>query len=485
MNMKQVDPENNGIGGSMKKLGVAGMLLTILAVTGSLRAGEYRSVPASMSEESAACVECHESDMPGLVKEWRYSRHYAADVGCYECHAAEPGDADAFEHSGYNIAIIVSPKDCAKCHANESAEFQKSHHADAGKILGSLDNVLGEVVEGPMAAVNGCKQCHGSIVEVTEDGQLHPNTWPNSGMGRINPDGSKGSCAACHSRHSFDAALARQPENCGKCHLGPDHPQKEIYEESKHGIAYYANIDRMNLHSASWIVGIDYSAAPTCATCHMSPTKDLPLTHDVGDRISWTLRPPISQKIDAGAKKAGKEVKSWEERRGDMQNVCSNCHTSSYIENFYVQYDGAIELYNEKFAIPATNIYKKVRSAGLISSDINFDDELEWTYFYLWHHEGRRARMGAAMFAPDYTQWHGFFEVADNFYMKFLPQVMEIVEHSKEAGGEKAAAAEEVEHMIEAVLASEEHGWFTGNEPEAVKEARRKAAEEFRKRYAD
>ncbi len=28
------------------------------------------------------------------------------------------------------------------------------------------------------------------------------------------PDGSRGSCAACHGRHSFSSALARQPENC-------------------------------------------------------------------------------------------------------------------------------------------------------------------------------------------------------------------------------------------------------------------------------
>ena len=27
----------------------------------------------------------------------------------------------------------------------------------------------------------------------------------------------------------------------------------------------------------------------------------------------------------------------------------------------------------------------------------NFDEEIEWTWFYLWHHEGRRARHGAAM----------------------------------------------------------------------------------------
>ncbi|MFQ6007345.1 MAG: multiheme c-type cytochrome [Candidatus Zixiibacteriota bacterium] len=466
----------------LKVLFLIGIVTTLGMI---VLARTYRSVPVTLSDESASCVECHEEQMPGLVKEWRYSRHYAADVGCFECHAAQIGDPDAFEHNGYNIAIIVSPKDCAKCHQMEFDEFQASHHADAGKILGSLDNVLGEVVEGPWAAVTGCKQCHGSIVKVNDDGSLDPSTWPNSGMGRLNPDGSKGSCAACHSRHSFDAALARQPENCGKCHLGPDHPQKEIYEESKHGIVYYANIDRMALNSSSWIVGVDYSAAPTCATCHMSATKELPLTHDVGDRISWTLRPPVSQKVDAAAIKKGKKVKTWLARRNDMKKVCFNCHTSTYVDNFYVQYDRAIELYNDKFGIPATNIYKKLRSSGLITNDVAFDDEIEWTYFYLWHHEGRRARMGAAMFAPDYAQWHGFYEIAERFYMEFLPQAEEIIERAKTAGGDKARAAEEVEKIIAEVLDMDDHRWFTGNEPEEIKKARQKALEEFKKRYAE
>jgi hydroxylamine dehydrogenase len=468
----------------MKKIKL-GLLITVLLLSCFTVALASRTIPTSLSKESAACVTCHEADMPGLVKEWRHSQHYAADVGCFECHAAEKDDADAVEHDEYLIATIVSPKDCAKCHQGEFDEFQNSHHADAGKILGSLDNVLGEVVEGPMAAINGCKQCHGSVVKINDDGTLDPETWPNTGVGRINPDGSKGSCAACHSRHSFDAALARQPENCGKCHLGPDHPQKEIYEESKHGIAYYANVDRMALESASWVVGIDYSAAPTCATCHMSATRDLPITHDVGSRISWTLRPPVSQKIDAAALASGHKVKLWQDRRNDMKNVCSNCHTSSYIDNFYTQYDGAVGLYNDKFGIPATKIYKKASSSGLITNDIAFDDKLEWTYFYLWHHEGRRARMGAAMFAPDYTQWHGFFEVAERFYAEFIPEVQEIIEHAKAEGGEKAKAAEEVEKLIAEMFEMEEHKWFTGNESEAVKNARKKAAEEFKKRYSN
>ncbi|MCP3995688.1 MAG: hydroxylamine oxidoreductase, partial [bacterium] len=175
---------------------------------------------------------------------------------------------------------IVSPKDCAQCHEKEVNEFLNSHHSKAGRIMGSLDNLLAEVVEGnnglvtpafpngvSAAAVNGCWQCHGSEIRVNEDGTLDPATWPNSGIGRVNPDGSEGSCTACHQRHDFSAAQARHPDNCGKCHMGPDHPQKEIYEESKHGIAFKANIDKMNMDSSKWVVGEDYSAAPTCATC--------------------------------------------------------------------------------------------------------------------------------------------------------------------------------------------------------------------------
>ena len=99
---------------------------------------------------------------------------------------------------------------------------------------------------------------------------LHRGTWPNTGIGRLNLDGSRGSCSACHSRHDFSPRRARQPENCGKCHLGPDHPQKEIYEESKHGVAYRDLKDDMNLDAEDWVLGVDYAAAPTCATCHMS-----------------------------------------------------------------------------------------------------------------------------------------------------------------------------------------------------------------------
>ncbi|MFN7976270.1 MAG: multiheme c-type cytochrome [Acidobacteriota bacterium] len=366
---------------------------------------------ASLSKESRDCLRCHEDKAtPVATQQWMLSKHAINGVGCFDCHAARKGEPDAMEHEGYTISLLVTPKDCGKCHEKETAEFEQSHHARAGEILGSLDNVLGEVAEGVPAANSGCKQCHGGTIKVLEGGKLDAATWPNTGIGRINPDGSRGTCSACHSRHAFAASVARQPENCGKCHLGPDHPQYEIYTESKHGIAFRAFISDMNLDSESWVLGKDYVAAPTCATCHMSATRDLPVTHDVGTRISWTLRPEVSIKLE-----------KWEERRATMQKVCSNCHGKDWVEAFYKQYDASVTLYNDKFAVPAKAVMKKLRDAGKITPT-PFDDPIEWTYYELWHHEGRRARMGAAMMGPDYTQWHGFYEVAKKLYTELIPE---------------------------------------------------------------
>ena len=356
---------------------------------------------ARLSEQSEACLACHESGSPGITGQWKLSRHSKTGVGCYECHKASKGDADEFEHNGHLIAIIVSPKDCSACHKREYDEFEASHHSDAARILGSLDNTLAEVVEGNMkrdspSSVSGCWQCHGSEVKIGKDGKPDPATWPNTGVGRLNPDGSKGSCSACHMRHNFSRAQARVPENCGRCHLGPDHPQMEIYTESKHGIAFAANRSRYDplMQKKSWIPGKDFEQGPTCATCHMSATEELPVTHDAGARISWTLRPPISEKVDAAAIAAGKTVKPWAQRREDMQKVCAACHETSWVTNWYDQFDKSVALYNDKFGRPATKLYEMTRSAGLISNDVDFDDQLEFTYYELWHHEGRRARRG-------------------------------------------------------------------------------------------
>jgi hypothetical protein len=442
----------------------------------------------NLSKESATCASCHKNEHPGIYQQWGRSKHFGANVGCYECHKADKKDADAILHKDYFISVIVSPKDCGQCHNYEEQEFSKSHHAKAAEIIGSLDNTLAEVVEGKMSfmgrspvAVAGCWQCHGTEVIVLPNGELDPATWPNTGIGRINPDGSRGACSACHQRHQFSAAQARRPENCGKCHLGPDHPQKEIYDESKHGIGFYANVDKMNLDSAKWIAGEDYDAAPTCATCHMSATRNLPITHDVGDRISWTLRPPISEKIDARDAKKGLKVKPWEERRKDMKDVCQSCHGSKLIESFYLQFDGVVNMYNEKYAIPATKMMDLLLKEGL-RTETPFDEEVEWSYYFMWHHEGRRARHGASMQAPDYVQWHGMYEVAHRFYMEWLPNIKEIIEKAEKDGKHKKAKIIK-DYLDNEIMTLDGHAWFVGKMPKELAEKRKKDREAFNSRY--
>jgi hypothetical protein len=44
-------------------------------------------------------------------------------------------------------------------------------------------------------------------------------------------------------------------------------------------------------------------------------------------------------------------------------------------------------------------------------TDEPFDEPIDFVYFELWHHWGRTAKFGAWMGGPDYTQWHGAYEV--------------------------------------------------------------------------
>ena len=475
-------------------------VLCALMLSGAAVGAE--ALPESMTETTKECLECHAEANPGLYQQWGASRHFGANVGCYECHAAEETDTDWLRdglHDDYVISTVVSPRDCARCHAKEVDEFENSHHSKAGRIMGSLDNMLAEVVEGnnglvtpqfPMgisaAAVNGCWQCHGSVMRVDDQtGELDPATWPNSGIGRVNPDGSEGSCSACHSRHAFSVALARQPENCGKCHLGPDHPQYEIYQESKHGAAFNAHKDEMALDSSKWIVGEDYTAAPTCATCHMSATKNQEISHNIGLRIKWNNRPVHSKLSHETDKKwnLSSAAVTADERRLKMIDVCMSCHQQKFVDNFFTQYESLIALYEVKYAVPGEQLYKAAVAVLKTDPDyVKFSQAIDWTWFEIWHHEGRRARHGAAMMAPDYTHWHGTYDLAKHWMTKFIPEIEEIIDEHRDdpAAREQVATLSET---LERVQNSAEWKWSINKEDAEVKAAREKRQQEFRERY--
>jgi hydroxylamine dehydrogenase len=407
---------------------------------------EFR-IERSIPPEAQACIECHRETTPGIFADWAKSRHANANITCLDCHLVQPGDRDiAQDHGKYygrsdlpwgeakykmDIASIVTPKDCSRCHPDEATQYSKSKHANTIEIMWKLDPWLNNGMNSDNERKTGCYNCHGTVIEIDDKGKIDPGTWPNAGVGRINLDGSKGACTSCHTRHRFSVAEARMPEACDQCHLGPDHPQIEIYEESKHGTIYHAYKDEYNFDAAggTWTPGVDYRA-PTCAACHMSGSGKEPTSHDVTARLSWetqaplTVRPQDFKPFPSGT--------DWKAERQKMKNICSACHGDSWINDFYDGFDKAVEEYNEVYFKPAKAKLTELYSKGLLDKTRFFDERLEVEYYELWHHEGRRARMGSMMMAPDYAWWHGFYECKLRF-ANYMEEANHLIETGKKA----------------------------------------------------
>jgi len=142
--------------------------------------------------------------------------------------------------------------------------------------------------------------------------------------------------------------------------------------------------------------------------------------------------------------------------------VCRSCHGNNIVDAHFEQLDTFVVTFNDKFLIPAKKLVVAMLENGL-RDKVKFNEAVEWDYFYLWHHEGRRARHGAAMFAPDYVHWEGVFEVAHRFYIELVPEIREAIRHARENGNEKGADA--VDKLLKEVLASPMHRWFEGAKP--------------------
>ncbi len=302
-----------------------------------------------VSEATSECIGCHESVTPGIVADWRRSRHSRVTpvealtaeplsrrisaasvpgplagtvVGCAECHTANPGThADTFEHNGHPVHIVVSPADCARCHPVERDQYAENmmsraygnlkHNALYQDLVGTVNGgqkfsggLLAQQSHGDVTDAESCFYCHGTEIRVT--GKHERNTsmgemtfptlsgWPNGGVGRVNPDNTPGSCTSCHTRHQFSIEMARKPYTCAECHKGPDVPAYPVYEVSKHGNIYSTLNKEWDWKAVPWTVGKDFSA-PTCAACHASlivsgeGTVIAGRSHRMNDRSPWRL----------------------------------------------------------------------------------------------------------------------------------------------------------------------------------------------------
>ncbi|NIR48203.1 hydroxylamine oxidase [candidate division KSB1 bacterium] len=451
----------------------------------------------AISEQTQECITCHNISNAGIVEDWRSSRHAqmtpekavvkpklerrissdsvpdslkSVAVGCYECHSMNAAEhPDTFEHFGYVIHTVVSPNDCQTCHPEEVEQYSGSKKAHALDILQKnsvyhnlvvTTTRVKEFTDGQLTHSKAsettknetCYACHGSRVSVkgtkiieTYLGDVEVpilTNWPNQGVGRVNPDGSRGACTACHPRHSFSIEIARQPYTCSQCHLHPDVPAWEVYKESKHGNIFFSKQHDWNLNNVPWTVGKDFNA-PSCAVCHNSllvtPDEELIVqrTHDFGARLwvrifglIYSHPQPKSGKTYEIRNQNGLPLpttftgeleseflideEEQTRRQKEMQKVCQNCHGANWVRGHFVQLD-TTNMEADQMVLAATQLLQQAWDEGLADPANPFDEAIEQKWIEQWLFFANSVRYASAMGGQDYATFkNGWWELTRN-----------------------------------------------------------------------
>ncbi len=436
-----------------------------------------------ISDATRECLDCHSVFHPGIVADWRSSRHamttpgealkadelarkvssetitdglQSVAVGCAECHGMRADShTDTFEHNGAEIHVAVSPDDCRTCHKEEAEQYTRNLMSHAvgnlanNAVYNQLEHAItatrvmesGTLIASPANAdtrAEACYYCHGTVLKVsgtvtrdTDAGELEfpvIEGWPNQGVGRINLDGSKGACSACHTRHGFSIAQARKPETCKECHVGPDVPSYKVYSSSKHGNIYNSKKEQWDFKAVPWTVGRDFTA-PTCATCHISLVVDPDdqvisrRTHEMKDRLTWRIfgliyahPQPISADTSiirnadglqlptdftggmAGEFLIGPDVQAAHTQT--MQATCKACHSTGWVEGHWRRYTNTLAQTNiDTHAITALMLegWAKGYALGMDTGGNPFDEYSERLWSDAWLFYANTIRFASAM----------------------------------------------------------------------------------------
>jgi hypothetical protein len=397
---------------------MAGRLVVPIAALSVLFAGAALWVAAPSPTEAQEaetdavdCITCHEKLNPGLVQQWRNSKHATAEpkrVECQTCH----GD----EHRGMDDADKAkdaTPKTCKKCHFKQVRSFKKGKHALAALSATAIPMTSQQPDSVQKAACMGCHD-----------------------IGKEWEDGSVGKCDSCHTRHLFSAEEARQPEACETCHMGEDHSQYEMWSSSKHGVIHHTDGGS--------------GRAPVCQTCHMQegdhavmtgwgflglrlPVPDEQWTEDtmtIVKAIGPWGRDEAGMGERVGAIKALKlarlDQESFDEQRAKMIKVCAKCHTESFGREHLENADQVIRETTHVMA-EAVRVVEALYDDGilpltedgpkhpdlLLFYDSPTEIEQELYRMFLFHRQ--KAFQGAIHANPDYMHWYGWGPMKSSF----------------------------------------------------------------------
>ena len=287
------------------------------------------------------CVGCHQSMTPGAFHAWQKSTHAnleqlralpdnnvraykkaklkqieenlvaqkllqpgqtLKEVGCIDCHGGV--GAETLQHD--KDLRMPDRAMCGTCHVQEFAEAEsekeqewpqgqwpKGHPSHAMDWKANVEtDIWAGMAEREIA--QGCDMCHYQ----------------------------QNKCDGCHTRHSFSAAEARQPEACATCHNGVDHNEFENFQLSKHGTIYQTQKAKWNFEvPLKDAIAKGGYTAPTCQLCHFEAGGEF--SHNVVKKVRWGFNPTpkIAENLDH----------EWfMSRKEQWLNTCSQCHSQSF-----------------------------------------------------------------------------------------------------------------------------------------------------------
>ncbi len=349
------------------------LLITISSVAAAAFAGD-------------ACLECHEKKTPGIVKFWRKSAHFQKRVGCADCHG---NNVDA----SHKRTVFVDAAKCGACHKAALATHRESKHGIGLRAGGGCTRNREKTGE----QQKSCVLCHnpGSAEPLvkTECAMFLAQSPEMQRQGCTACHLVEARCDVCHTRHGTDLVSARDPATCATCHMGPDHPQAEMWETSRHGVLYKQ---------------AGKEGSPSCVTCHMPAGS-----HNVSRGISSGIP------REAGGRK--------KEEREFMLNICSECHTRDFSARNLDDAD-RVEEQSSALVEEAKQIIEGLQKDGLLSpspaerpahplfgksfvigAHMLYENlsSVESRFFKMKMFYAATAYKGAFHQNPDYAHWYG------------------------------------------------------------------------------
>ena len=357
--------------------------LTVLAL---LLTGILPTVGIAAEE----CIPCHREKTPAAVSQWEKSAHGKAGIGCEKCHGSDHEKMKKGE-------ARVDMKVCAPCHKKAFDTHRQSRHGmGLHSGWGCTRNLDGR-------NQRECAFCHDKdSAEPLSSVQCARFLKQSAEMGEVGCNychSVENSCASCHTNHNTDLKIVRDPASCAKCHMGPDHPQWEMWQTSQHGTLYSS---------------AGPATAPDCQRCHMPGGS-----HDVSGGITMS-----SGGIPYPPEKSAPQ-------RVAMVKICSQCHAPNFASR-ELSRDDAIQKQSMAIVKEAEKIILDLADHSLldpmpenrpphplsgnqlvIDNQLLYEDtsHIERLLFKMKKYDYARTVKGAYHQNPAYTHWYGNAEL--------------------------------------------------------------------------